>query len=153
MPTNASRVLAIAARTKRVGCVHLVDGKLVDWGYAEIDTVEEAVAKLYGWLETYKPNCLISENPETAFRKSGMQIPVLQAFVEIGKDQPVLNILLTRKKTHKNLYLEAESLAEKFPDITSRVPNKPPIWLPEHRNLVYFDALALANQVLEGNEQ
>jgi len=152
MSTNKPRVLAVAARTMHVGCVHMVDGKLVDWGLAYVRSVEEATAKLHEWLVTYKPDCLVTENPETEFRKGGKQIPILDAFVEIGRDASVLNLVLTRKKTHKNLYLQAASLAEQFPEIASRVPKKPPIWLPGHRNLVYFDALALAKQVLEGGE-
>lgn len=150
MPTNTPRVLAVAARTMHVGCVHLVDGKLADWGLAYVRTTEEATAKLSNWLEIYKPDCLVTENPETEFRKSGKQIDILKAFVDIGREAPVLNLVQTRKKTHKNLYLQAASLAKQFPEIASRVPKKPPIWLPGHRNLVFFDALALAKQVLEG---
>ena len=153
MSTNTPRVLAIAARTMHVGCVHLVDGKLVDWGLAYVRTTEEATAKLYEWLDIYKPDCLVSENPETEFKKSGKQIDILKAFVDIGREAPVLNLVLTRKKTHKNLYLQAASLAEQFPEIASRVPKKPPIWLPGHRNLVFFDALALAKQLLEGDDK
>ena len=152
MSTNKPSVLAVAARTMHVGCVHMVDGKLADWGLAFVRTPEQAIDKLNDWLEIYKPDCLVTENPETAFRKSGKQIPILEAFVEIGRKASVLNLVLTRKKTHKNLYLQAASLAEHYPEIKSRVPKKPPIWLPGHRNLVYFDALALAKRVIDGDE-
>ena len=144
------RVLAVAARSTYVGCVHLIDGQLADWGHGEIHSVGEATAKLLSWLDIYKPDVLVTEDPTTEFKKSGKQIPILEAFVEIGREAPVMNIVMTRKKTHKNLYLQAASLAEHYPEIASRVPKKPPIWLPGHRNLVYFDALALAKRVVEG---
>ena len=146
------RVLAVAARSTYVGCVHLVEGRLVDWGHGEIHSVEEAIAKLQSWLGIYKPDVLITEDPTKEFKKSGKQIPILEAFVEIGREAPVMNMVLTRKKTHKNLYLQAASLAAHYPEIASRVPKKPPIWLPGHRNLVYFDALALAKRVVEGED-
>jgi len=145
-------VLAVAARSTYVGCVHLIDGRLADWGHGEIHSVEEATAKLHSWLNIYKPDVLVTEDPTTEFKKSGKQIPILEAFVEIGREEPVMNMVLTRKKTHKNLYLHAASLSEHYPEIASRVPKKPPIWLPGHRNLVYFDALALAKRVAEGED-
>ena len=144
------RVLAVAARSTYVGCVHLIDGQLADWGHGEVHSVEAATVKLLSWLKVYKPDVLVTEDPTTEFKKSGKQIPILEAFVEIGREAPVMNIVMTRKKTHKNLYLQAASLAEHYPEIASRVPKKPPIWLPGHRNLVYFDALALAKRVVEG---
>ena len=150
MSTKTPTVLAVAVRTMHVGCVHLVDGKLADWGLACVHSTEEASAKLSDWLDIYKPDCLVTENPETEFKKSGKQIDIQKAFVDIGRHAQVLNMVLTRKKTHKNLYLQAASLAEQFPEIASRAPKKPPIWLPGHRNLVFFDALALAKRVLEG---
>jgi len=151
MPMIKPRVLAVAARSTYVGCVHLIDGQLADWGHGEIHSVEEATAKLRSWLDVYKPDVLVTEDPKTEFKKSGKQIPILEAFVEIGREAPAMNIVMTRKKTHKNLYLQAASLAEHYPEIASRVPKKPPIWLPGHRNLVYFDALALAKRVVEGD--
>ena len=152
MPMIKPRVLAVAARSTYVGCVHLINGQLADWGHAETHSVEDATAKLESWLKIYKPDVLVTEDPTTEFKKSGRQIAILEAFVEISREAPVANMVLSRKKTHKNLYLHATSLAKHYPEIASRVPKKPPIWLPGHRNLVYFDALALAKRVVEGEE-
>jgi len=143
-------VLAVAARSTYVGCVHLINGQLADWGHAETHSVEDATAKLQSWLKVYKPDVLVTEDPTTEFKKSGRQIAILEVFVEIGREAAVMNMVLSRTKTHKNLYLQAASLAKHYPEIASRVPKKPPIWLPGHRNLVYFDALALAKRVVEG---
>jgi len=60
-------------------------------------------------------------------------------------------MIVPRHLTYANLYVEAESLAEQFPDLKPCLPAKPQIWHNEPRQLVYFEALALLKQALIGD--
>lgn len=153
MLASVQRVLAVAAKCGRIGCVFLDDGELVHWDISETGaaSTDAAAEKLHEWLETYQPDCLISENPDTASRKAGKQIPILRTFAQIGEEQSLLNMIVPRHLTYPNLYVEAESLAEQFPDLKPCVPAKPQIWHNEPRQLVYFEALALVKQALIGD--
>ena len=53
---------------------------------------------------------------------------------------------LTRQQAYPNKFFEANDLAERFPELAAWVPKRPKLWEREPRNLVYFEALALAVQ-------
>ncbi|MBL4767780.1 MAG: hypothetical protein JKY94_08715 [Rhodobacteraceae bacterium] len=145
------RVLAVAARTGRIGCVILVAGELKDWQISRIGarSSTQATRVLRRWMVQYQPDTMISEHPETATRKSNRQRGILAAFAAIGEEEDALNISVTREKRYRNIYAEAAALAGQYPLIREKLPDKPPIWMPEPRNMIYFEALAMARQVLE----
>lgn len=144
------RVLSLAARTGRIGCVYLMNGELKDWALSCKGSMskENASEVFKQWIDHYSPDTIISENPDTATRKSSQQKTILKVFADIAEDSPALNILVSRQKTHKNIFVEAVALAERYPLIKDKVPKHPPIWMPEPRNTIYFEALAMAEQVL-----
>lgn len=145
MKSGNQRILAVAARTERIGCVVVESGDLVFWeGSAEMAKDAEGAAKqLRAWIHEFQPDVVVSENPDAAGKKSGVQIPILQAFVEVGQDVQAVNLVVRRERPFQNVYDEAKSLAEEFPDLEGMVPEKPPIWGKEPYNLVFFEALAL----------
>ena len=148
MESNRQRVLAVAARTGRIACVVLDDGELVIWDASEKagSSAEEAAKKLRIWVREFKPDVLVSENPDAAQQKSGVQIPILKAFTAVGEDLGILNLVVQRKKRFRNAYVEASHLGEQFPDLAHLVPKKPRIWESEPYNLACFEALALARE-------
>lgn len=145
MKSGNQRILAVAARTERIGCVIVENGDLIFWeGSAEMAKDAAGAAKqLRAWIHEFQPDVVISENPDVAGRKGGVQIPILRAFVEVGQDEPIVNLVVRRERPHRNVYEEANRLAEEFPDLEGMVPKKPPIWGKEPYNLVFFEALAL----------
>lgn len=145
MKSGNQRILAVAARTERIGCVVVESGDLVFWeGSAEMAKDAEGAAKqLRAWIHEFQPDVVVSENPDAAGKKSGVQIPNLRAFVEVGRDEQAINLVVRRKRPFQNVYDEAKRLAEEFPDFEGIVPEKPPIWGKEPYNLVFFEALAL----------
>jgi len=138
-------VLAVAARTGRLGSVVIDDGALIIWDTSEKAASSEALAakKLRSWVKEFRPDCLVTENPDTAGQKRGAQIPILKSFAAVGDDLPILNLVVTRKRLFKNAYLEAENFGNQFPDIAHLAPKKPAIWEREPYQLVCFEALAL----------
>ena len=57
-----------------------------------------------------------------------------------------VTVSLTREQNQPNKFAEAAALAERFPDLAAWLPRRPKLWEREPRNLVYFEALALAVQ-------
>lgn len=145
MRPGNQRILAVAARTERIGCVIVENGDLIFWeGSTEMAKDAEGAAKqLRVWIQEFQPDVIVSENPAAAGKKSGVQIPILRAFVEVGHDEPIINLVVRRERPYQNVYDQAKRLAEEFPDLEGMVPDKPPIWGKEPYNLVFFEALAL----------
>lgn len=71
------------------------------------------------------------------------------AFLALA-DHEALNVEVIRQQQHANMYEEAAVLAKHYPQLRPWLPKQPPIWMPEPRNTVYFEALAMALQVLDG---
>jgi len=148
MARRNQRVLAVTARTGRLGCVVVDDGDLVIWDTSEKGAAspEAAGAKLRAWIAEYRPDVLVSENPDAAGRKHGLQIEILKTLAEIGQDLPLLNLVVRRHRRFHNAYEEAQDLGAQFPELSMMVPQKPPIWGNEPYNLVLFEALVLVRE-------
>lgn len=148
MNGNGQRVLAVAARTGRLACVVLDDCQLVIWDASEkaASSEDEAAKKLRAWVHDFKPDILVTENPDAARKKGGLQIPILQVLASVGDDLPIPNLVVQRKRRFPNAYVEAAHLGNQFPDLAHLVPKKPPIWKGEPYNLACFEALVLAHE-------
>lgn len=144
------RAIAVAAKTGRIGCVYLVSGILKDWQMSRkgAETEADAALTLRRWIVKYDPDTVISENPDSAGNKGDKQKGILGAWARIAEDTPLLNMLVVRAQKYQNIYVEAEQLAKKYPQIKNEVPTKPPIWMPEPRKTVLFEALSMADRVL-----
>jgi len=146
MRSKAGRVLSVAVRTGRMACILLDGGELVFWATSRkaAKTKERAAAKFREWIEEFRPDGLVTENPDCAGQKRGAQIKILKTLFTVAEDQPVPNIAVCRAKRFRNAYLDAEEFGRQFPDISHLVPKKPPIWKGEPYHLACFEALALA---------
>lgn len=154
MTAKPTRMLAVAAKTGQICCVLLVNGKLRDWRRSRkgSKSAKEAAIILHQWFEEYKPDIFVSENPDTAMRKGERQRRILKVFADIGEDQPCLNIVVPRKSRYKNHYEEAQAIGKRYPEIADLVPAMPPIWLPEPRAMIYFEALSLVGYVVDKDD-
>lgn len=145
MTAEARRVLSVAARSGRLGCVLLDRGRLEGWTTSErgAQTATAAATRLQGWIASFEPDVLVSENPDASCRKGGRQRAILHAFAATGDELPLLNIVVQRRRRFENFYLEAADLVRRFPQLEPDLPVKPPIWKKEPYRLVIFEALAL----------
>lgn len=148
MGRNGQRVLSVAARTGRIACVVLDEGELVIWDASEKGSFSatDAAKKLRAWVKEFKPDVLITENPDAAWKKRGVQIPILKALASVGEDLGIQNLVVRRTRRFANAYVEAKHLGEQFPDLAHLVPKKPQIWQSEPYNLACFEALALVRE-------
>jgi len=140
------RVLGIAAATGRIGYALLEGERLIDWGMSKVASKSAtlAAAKVKFWIDLLKPDALVSEQLTRRSKKYGRTVEVLAAIAKAAEDAPIVNTLLPRIRIHRDKYEAADALARRFPDLQSRLPKKPPMWLPEPKNMIIFEALTLA---------
>ncbi|WP_305971045.1 MULTISPECIES: hypothetical protein [unclassified Mameliella] len=145
MTASAQRILGVAVRCGRLGCVVVDHGDLIIWdgSRSAASSTESAVRKLQCWLDEFRPDVLVTENPDHAGRKRGRQLRILRALVDVGQEAGILNIVIRRQRLYDNVYDEAAAFAEGFPDLAPLLPVQPPIWKKEPYRLIYFEALAL----------
>ncbi|KAA0909538.1 hypothetical protein FLO80_21145 [Aquicoccus porphyridii] len=109
---------------------------------------EAAVAVLREWLAQYRPEMVICQNPDAPGGKGRHAIDILLALTRALEDAEPQEIFVNRRQRHANIYQEAKALADHFPAFPKAPPEQPPIWRAEPRDMVYFEALALAHEVL-----
>ena len=109
---------------------------------------DAAVAVLRQWLALYRPEMVICQNPDAPGRKGRLAIAILMALSRALEDAAVQEIFVTPNKHHANVYVEAQALIRCYPTFPKAPPKQPPIWCAEPRSIVYFEALALAHEVL-----
>lgn len=144
------RLLAVAAATGRVGYVFLIEGKLVEWGVTgkAHKTPHSAAATLQRWINDFAPTVVVTEKLTTSTRKGTHAKRITQAFADIAAHNYVYDVAVPIIRSAKNKFAYAVSLAEVYPDLKSRLPKQHHWYDPEPRNMVIFDALALAHHVL-----
>ena len=149
------RVLSVAVATGRVGYAFLVGGKLCDWGLSRkaSRSPEQAASQVRQWIAYFRPDVVVTEKVEARTRKGEKTKRLIDAIAAVGRDAKLLDVAVSRIRTFKNKYAEAAALAEQFPEIKPWLPRTRRIWDPEPRNTIYFEALALAVCVIQGEEQ
>ena len=150
MAMNARRltVLALAARCSRVGYVLIVDGLAKDWALSRVASLDPQAASTYlaGWIDRFNPNVIVLEDYQSAGRKADRTKTILKALQHTAATSSAVVTSLVREQTYPNKFVEAHDLVERFPELAAWVPRRPRLWEREPRNLVYFEALALAVQ-------
>lgn len=152
MGAKSGRTLVLALRGSLLCCLYMEGVHLEDWRASRkgARSADNAVSILRIWLETYQPDCIIIENTDMAQRKGDKKRGILSTLARVAEDHEALNIEVIRQQEYVNMYEEAEALAVRYPQLRPWLPKQPPIWMPEPRNTVYFEALAMALQVLDG---
>lgn len=141
-------VLALAVRSSRVGYVLLIDGTARDWrlSRAASNDGRAAYAHLTTWIERLNPNAIVLEDHRNAGRKSRKTRAILKSLRHAARRSSACVTVLRREQNYPNKFVEAQDLAGRFPELAAWVPEHPRLWERESRNLVYFEALALAVQ-------
>jgi len=151
MTSDNRRILICAARIDQL-CVLFMRGKeLCDWQVSRkgARNPKAAATQMRKWIDEFRPDILISENPDTASRKGEKNTNILRAIAAVCEDNPALNMIVTRAQRYKNLYEEAAILAMRYPQLMQWSPKKQPIWKSEPRNVIYFEALSMALLILD----
>ena len=146
-------ILAIAVASGKAGYVYLADGMLQDWGI----TVKAAKSSndLVGFtqtlINTLKPDVVVTENCGKGCRKGTKSRHFIQSIAELASHNAVLDVSVTRPRRYPSKYEEAVDLTKKHPEIAGYLPaQKRRIFDFEPRSMVLFEALALAEEVVNG---
>lgn len=145
------KVLAIAASAGKIGYVFMSQDKLMDWGLSvkACETVGLAKCKADEWISFYRPDVVITEKTLPYSRKSKRTGKLIEALGIAAKQQKTFHCQVIRQQRHANKYEEAESLAERFPQITGWLPERRQAWEGEANDTIYFEALSLALEYRE----
>lgn len=145
------RVMAIAVASGRVGYVFLIGKtlKLFELSCKASKSPRRATKKVEAWIGYLRPDVIITEKITSASRKGAETHQLIEEITRVADDAPMNNAEVVREQPFCNKYEEAAAYGERFPEIRPWVPKMPPIWLPEPRNTIYFEALSLALAVID----
>ena len=140
-----TRLLAVAAGFGRVGYVFLIDRALTDWGVSRAAGAGpvNAAAQAMSWFGKLRPE---------GSRKRQRSRDIVHAVADAAARAQLYDVSVRRRKPFATKHDEAEALAERFPEIASWLPRRRRPWDAEPKNLIYFEALALAVAVIDGDE-
>ena len=151
MKRRSLRLLALDLTAKGFGFA-LLDARLglLDWGFSSLLATDDAVfvARVSARIERGQPTALVLDNfapikgRETAVRRQCLAIRLAEER-KIGLCQVSQKIVkgILGPGTKDDI---AKCLAERFPELKSRMPRERRRWASEDERMHIFDALALA---------
>jgi hypothetical protein len=145
-----NRVLAVAAASGRIGMVFLIGNRLMDWQISGKAAKSPELAAHYAetLIQSRRPDVFITEEIDAAQHKGDMAKTLVAAMSAIAAEHELLDIAVDRPLDFPNKYAEAAALIERYPEIAAWRPTRR-FFDNEPRHTVLFEALALADKVLE----
>ena len=145
------RILAITVASGRVGYVFLIGGKLEGWGMSRKGSISprDASSVAVAWIRKLRPIVVITEEVRPRSRKGAKTRNLIEAVAQVARESEVLDVRVAHRQAFANKYAEAKALADQFPELCPWVPKPRRIWDSEPRSMVYFEAMALAVDVLK----
>ncbi len=148
------KVLVIAAATGRIGYVYLIGGKLKHWTMSvkASKSPELAAKQTTLWIEELEPDVVITEKIGKHSHKGKLTKQLIATITKVAENRYLNVVVVPRVQNFQNKYEEAKELAKQYPDILPWMPKRPRIWESEPRNMIYFEALALALEVIDAEK-
>lgn len=147
---NTPAVLSIAARSGRIAYVFFAGSELKAWSTSRKGSKNSKAASVVvgSWIAQFVPDIIIVEDYRAATRKGRNTKAIIRTIENVAKSTSAGICVVNRKQMFKNNIDEARQFAEQYPELKAWLPSKPRIWESEPRNIIYFEALALAKQAL-----
>ncbi|MEM8793403.1 MAG: hypothetical protein AAGE80_17410 [Pseudomonadota bacterium] len=149
----ALRVLSIAVSSGRVGYVCFDGRQLQDW--AITTTVSGNLSDLMAFaqelINRLKPDVVVTEKCDRKSRKGRRTRRRITSIVELASHNYVLDVSVPRPRSFPSKYEEATDVVTRYPDLVGYLPKrKRRIFDFEPRNMIIFEAIALAEAVIDG---
>ena len=146
----ALRLLATAAATGRVGYVFFIGGRLMDWSISDraSKSTKDAAEVMQIWIEKLKPDIVVTEDTRHAVKKSDITKSIIDAMARVAEDAQLLDTRVQRMQTYENKYEEAAAIAKRYPELEGWLPTGRVFFDNEPRSTVLFEAVALAQKIL-----
>ena len=148
------RILAIAPNSCGFGFAVLEGSeRLIDWRVVQVreDKHQRALIRIATLREHYKPDVVVTEDPETSRRSK--RVRMLLAAI---RHKTILARIkwkgLSKDQVHKAFrgsgqitkYTVAHGISERFPELAPRLPPPRKPWMSEDSRMAIFQAVALA---------
>ncbi len=114
---------------------------------------EEARKHASQLITFFNPDVVVTEEFGQQSRKGNHARKITAAIRRVAENAGLKSVTAPRLQAYQNKYEEAHALAERFPDMTSSIPQKPPAWESEPLTTIYFEALALALKFIENRKR
>ena len=147
---SALRLLAVAAVSRHVAYAFFIGDRLADWKISDraSDSPEAAGKAITQWVEDLDPRAVISERADTADRKGERTRALLMTIGETAQASGRIHVAVSRTQAFPNKYAEAAFYAARYPDLQPWLPEKRVFYDNEPRNVILFEAIALADIIL-----
>ena len=148
MMAHRTCVLALAARHGRIAYVLIIDGQPKAWALSCIGAKSRTdAARVSGaWMAKFDPDVIVIEDAATARRKKSNTKALLRAMHRVAARGPASVATPPRVQRFANKHEEAAHFVAAYPQLESKMSPKRRCWKPEPRNIIYFEALALAQE-------
>lgn len=148
-----TRLLAIAAASGKVGSVFLVGDTLTYWQVSvkAAESPADAAAHAQSLINDFWPDVIVTEEPGRR-HKGTETLALIAAMAEVAEDCGLLDVRVPRVQRFPNKYAEADALVLRYPELAPWKPAKRRFFEAEPRNTVLFEALALADFMLNHRE-
>lgn len=149
----ALRVLSVAVSSGRVGYVFLEGTQLLDWGVTTTVSgkATDLVAFVQELINTLKPDVVVTEKCDKNCRKGSRSRRLISSIAELASHNYVLDVQVARPRIFQSKYDEAAGAVKRHPDLIGYLPEKKwRFFETEPRNMIVFEALALAEEFIHG---
>lgn len=146
------RVLGMDIRPRRLGYVCL-EGRdsALESGVTEFASIAEARRRIEIILEKLCPTVLVLRHITPRTKRDEPKTRAMQRLAsKLATRNFVEVVFITKRKLKSHFPSEARTkyqiaslLAQMYPELAWRLPLRRKPWLPEHRNMLIFDAAAL----------
>jgi hypothetical protein len=149
----ALRVLSVAVSSGRVGYVLMEGTQLLDW--AVTTTVSgkatDLVAFVQELINQFKPEVVVSEECGPDCKKGPRTKRLVTSIAELASHNYVLDVQVPRPRSFKSKYEQAADVVTRYPDLIGYLPKRKRRFFDfEPRNMIVFEALVLAEEVING---
>ncbi|MFN3889610.1 MAG: hypothetical protein ACK4MV_04365 [Beijerinckiaceae bacterium] len=145
------RLLAFAAVSGRAAFVFFVANKLRDWAISPTaaESPDRAVAWVAGQVEELGAEVIVTERTDFAYQKGDPAKAMIDAVARLAEDnRQLLDARVRRERPYANKYEEAQAIAAIYPELTPWLCDKRPFHKHEPANMVLFEAMALALEII-----
>jgi len=134
--------------------VLVVDGTLTYWQLSVKAAENPAEAATYAQhlINDVWPEVVVTEAPDAARHKGAKSLALIAAMADVAENCDLLDVQVPRVQRFPNKYAEMDALAQRYPELAPWKPRKRRFYEAEPRNTVLFEALALADFMLNARE-
>jgi RNase H-fold protein (predicted Holliday junction resolvase) len=157
IPIHPTRIFALDPTTKGFGyAVFELPFRLVAWGLAHVSGEKEsgAIARFEALLDQFRPDVVVLEDPAAPGSRRRPRVQkLLEKLVETARERgievqalPRLAVIecFSSPDERATKFSITKRLAETFPELAAKMPQRRKIYQSEDERIAIFDALALA---------